>query len=420
MGSFNTTCFASKQTVAPGDPCMVVPILQQSSFEPVQLEYGDKQYSMYGVCRSVGYPTRFWKPIGSFFEAVYDDCGRVTLAGTSANRIKLVNFIASALKRTPVVAQGKNRYHDLPYDLKLFMAEEAPAFLQLCTHPYDENPPAGVDADALLKQGIACWDYIFEIAGEQRMFWQDYTGALRPMNFALMHRAAFDALVARTNAQSDWEGKPYAMRAFVERAVTEARQLFRRRSAIEHLQEALSRGGGSENSGPSVESEILYELAESLLSGEMTEDEFFEEVAPWLAIRYAYAGLLSLNLHFEPMVYAAQDYDNQIGQAFSEFVSQVSRNVTRGRFESSFGCYRDYSVTARSLEVFKELDSAARERDGHLEVVQTAADPHHLGCLRVRFQCTLNLEGLTNLFEEFRADGRVLTDTLSESPGDQA
>ncbi len=37
MGSFNTTCLVSQQTIVPYAQCVIIPIQQQSTFNPVSL-----------------------------------------------------------------------------------------------------------------------------------------------------------------------------------------------------------------------------------------------------------------------------------------------------------------------------------------------------------------------------------------------
>lgn len=446
MGSFNTTCFASKQTIAPGDACMVVPILQASTFSPVPLKYNGEKSDAYGICDSTCDPTRFWKPVGSFFEAVYADCGRVTLRDTVANRVNLAHFVSEALQSTPEVAEGKNACHDLSYNLRQFMADNAAELLQVVTAERGAKPALAASADLLFEQRVACWEYIFDVAQEQRMFWRARTVALRPMNYAVMHRAAFDSLVALVSRQRDWEGQPLALSSFVKRSVTNARQVlaeltaefdaldkagqsvdrYRARLLAEHsakeaARESLSRVGSFAGCRYLGEASVFNTLLQGVLvDGRLDDDAFFEQIKPWVAVRYALAGLERLNLHLEPMVYASQDYDNEIGRAFVGFASEVSRQVTSERFAGSFGAYRDYSVAARGRAVLKDLATAVRGHDGHLDVTEIDADASHLGYLRVCFRCTLAVQPLKKLLEDFSSGDRVIVGTLTERASDLA
>jgi hypothetical protein len=432
MGSFNTACFASRQIIATGDSCLVMPIIQQSSYEPVSLTYGEAQASLHGVCNSVCYPTRFWKPIGAFFEAKYYDYGRVTLDDTSLNRFKLNEFIREALQYTPVVQQGSNEYHDVAYDLQKFMAEQTPELLKYLTTPRGEPRPE-FQPDLFFSQGVSCWNYLWDVAQEHRMFWRNYKGVLRPMNFSIMHRAAFDALVARTNSWVGWDKQPYEMRGYFDRAlagakakleelapvVTEGTKEQQQRAlqhfAFDDFREAMRRVGGSEGMSYPGEGTITRAALDGYLSGQLTDDKLFEMFKPWLEVRYACASLEALNLHFEPIVYASQDYNNEIGESYANFVSEVSKTVSRGRTVHYYGSFKDYSISVTDPAVFKELAEAIKEWDGRMELVYVRPDVERPGCSRLAFQATLALSDLQEMLKAFstkHSDERVLLDML--------
>lgn len=77
MGSYNLTCFASRQTITPGDNCFVIPVAQRATFYPSLLRWRDQTLEAYGISDSVCFPNAFWTPIGAALEAIYDDYGRV-------------------------------------------------------------------------------------------------------------------------------------------------------------------------------------------------------------------------------------------------------------------------------------------------------------------------------------------------------
>jgi len=45
-------------------------------------------------------------------------------------------------------------------------------------------------------------------------------------------------------------------------------------------------------------------------------------------MRLVESALEALNLHFEPMVYAPQDYSNSIGTDYARFVSKMAEKIT--------------------------------------------------------------------------------------------
>ncbi len=419
MGSFNTSCFVSRQTIAPGDACMVIPIQQQSTYEQVALTYNGEESAQYGVCSSTCYPTRFWRPVGAFIEAEYDDYGRFTLKDSPLNRFKLKDFINEALKMAPVVAQGDNKYHDLAYDLTQFMQQSAADLLAVLTAK-GEDKPASTDGDLLWSQSVACWDYIYEVSQEQRMFWRNYKGALRPMNFAAMHRLAFDELVAMTNAYVGWDNESYEMRAFFDRAMAEtkerlaeldasiqgetedaaARKHLRKFFAFDRLRDSLRRVGGSEGSHYPCEGTVFHGAADAYLEGKLDDERLYAVLKPWLEVRYAYSGLEALNLHFEPIVYASQDYQNDVGASYARFVGKVSKAVSKGRILHYCGPLQDYQVTVEDPGVFDVLAKKVREWDGYLEVEASIPDQVRPGCTQVSFQCSLELSDLREFLAE--------------------
>ncbi len=423
MGSFNTSCFVSRQTIAPGDACMVIPIMQKSGYNPVALSYkGVELVNQYGVTSSTCYPTRFWVPVGSFFEAVYDDYGRVNLSDTPTNRFKLLDFIRQALEKTPVVSQGENTVHDVPYDLVTFMTDKAPELLAYLT-ARGKNA-AELQADLFFQQGVACWDYIYDVAQEQRMFWTNYLGVLRPMNFAIMHRASFDTLVSITSGWTGWDGVSYEMRPYLDAALDLAKAAIARETntfeqvhfGFAHLTERIRRVGGNEGSAYPAEHLALDAVGHAYVNGGLTGDQLFEYLKPWMEIRWACAALGNLNLHFEPVVYASQDYDNEIGQEYAKFVADVSRKVTVGRIEGMYGPFKKFGVTISTKDVLPIMVDAAMEYDGRIEIGAVEVDYGFLeGHWYVNLNSTLTFESLAEMLDEM-TDDRIVLGTLREIP----
>ena len=437
MGSFNTSCFVSRQTIATDDPCLVVPIRQQRDYNPVDITVDGQPAQAWGAYNSTCYPTRFWEPMGTALEAKYYDYGRFELLDTPANRTALVMLIADRLRQSPAVAQGENQYHDVPFDLPAFMGKEAAQLLQLVTAKRGEGVPT-FDKDVLFKQALATWDYIFEVAQEQRLFTLDYKGHVRPMQFAVMHRAAYDALVAQTNAAVGWDKESYEMRAFFDRAIADMREslsktpefgdLSEEKAALSQaffagsrLRDYLQRVGGSELRMGTDESMLLTAGLQGLLSGKLTEDELFVKLKPVLEARYAYSALEALNLHYEPMVYASQDYDNSIGRDYAKFVSQVSRAVTRTRAVSSYGDFHSYTVTVASRAAADALAEFVNdEYDAALEVVEVVPQSRDTEHCQLRFNVTLEKDDAMEMLADFNAQSeeapRAFQETLTEAP----
>lgn len=52
MGSFNTSCMVSQQTIVPHAHAVILPISQQATYNPVELIKGGKELSQYGFAHT--------------------------------------------------------------------------------------------------------------------------------------------------------------------------------------------------------------------------------------------------------------------------------------------------------------------------------------------------------------------------------
>lgn len=352
MGSFNTSCFASRQTIAPGDPCVVVPVVQQRTFHAVELTYRGQNFQQYGPTFSACHPSRFWTPVGAFFEAVYDDYGGVRLLDTPSNRVRLHIFLQDALAYTASVSEGQNTTHDPAFDLAAFLKDQAPLVQAELQHEASEARAATWPQE-LFEQSLSGWAAMWDVAQEYRMFWADYFQVPRPMNFAILHKAAFEALVAHTEDSRNWRGESLAMEsqiramlpaleALKDTCSQRARRMFAGRSATdeqlqdllqslhaEELRKLLQRFGDMQGMRYPGEVVFLEQASRAVFSRDTVDvQQWLACLRPVLEVRYACMALENLNLHFEPMVYAGQDYDNSIGQRYAQFVDKVADNVT--------------------------------------------------------------------------------------------
>lgn len=409
MGSFNTTCFASNQTIASGDNCHVLPILQQSTFDLVTVTLLGKTEQLFGIANSNCYSDCFWRPAGSWIPATYDDYGRVQLQLDALTRNKLLTFFLGVYKNCPQVVQGDNPCHDLPFDFPSFLREKAPDVLQVLSAVRQYEQSASVEGDALDEELTACWDYVFEVAAKNRLFMRDASGKkLRPLQFAMLHDRAFDSLIALVSATKGWDDESYEPEAFLQRTFDGATAASNERLELSteedptrtglmknflfasSWREGLSRLDVGNNYPRAMETGMTHRLCEKLAAGVITKEEFFEAFKPLLRDRYVLAGLNSMNLRISPMVYAGQDYSNSEGAAYAQFVATVSKGVTKDRKTQQYGEFLSYSVQAPSREAFdafvEELGQSDSDADdlvyeeltGSLKVNVTFSSPSDL------------------------------------------
>lgn len=362
MGSFNTSCFASHQTIAPGDKCYVLPLVQRVSFEAIPVHYKGELTQEFGITDSIVYPNGFWQLLGGFIEAKYDDYGRVEVSRTPRNFALLAHFF-SALRRTAgKVEQGRNPYHDVPYDLETFLASNAPLFLKSLDPQGTQELPADVGSqvfDELLK----VWVYTWEAAQEHRLFVSRRDKVLRPAQFAILHSESYDYLASLTAKQSTWDDVSLEPRSYFDwmlgRVAEELADIEKTmRDSLgdqyEELQKAQPNQLAAVVSGAMypVQSTFFEELkglahferdlsllerdclrapVGAYLKKELSADELFEQVKPFVEDRAVLSALEALNLYITPLVYAGQDYTNELGGAYAKFVRSVSASVTKAR-----------------------------------------------------------------------------------------
>lgn len=359
MGSFNTTCFVTRQTIAPGDACRVVPILQKKSFKPVKMQFKDQSYERYGATDSTCYPDAFWGPAGDFIEAKYYDYGQVEVLDMPKNRLLMFEFFLDLLENAPVVEQGENQYHDVPFDFNRFMADKAPKLKQRLD---DKNFEGFHEDPAVFEDLVTLWNYTWDAAHEHRLFHAKSARDPRPMQFAVMHEAAFQALIAQTAAHTTWQGESLEQMAFLTRSLAKAKdeaeevvasmrtEILKpdlpadQRPALEeavasqlefsfiqNLRDAIFGLSNSFDRMSMSDYRQIRQVGKDYLRGTATVEDVKRRLQHMLDARYVMSGLEELNLHFSPVMYASQDYNNSIGRAYLKLVTDVSTHVSAAR-----------------------------------------------------------------------------------------
>jgi hypothetical protein len=401
MGSFNTKCFASNQTIAEGDACRIIAIVQQSSYNPVAISRGDETLALPGVCNTTCYADSFWRPLGSFIAARYTDCGEFELLLEPLMRAHVLNFIGDMRQEGWNTAQGENRSHDHACDLPAFMVEQAPQLHALLT---GKGQASGRDGE-LDAELVLCWNYLWGIAAEHRLFRTHNHYGPRPLQFAVLHEHAYQVLVERAAASRDWDGNSNEPEAYLRRALAQARaevqKVIAEDGPIEPafegmmmgstLRDAFSRAAGQSSSMAAAASRLLSQLVASLVKGERTEDNFIERCLPMLRDQFVIGSLNALNLRFSPYVYAPGDGCNAVGQAYLAFATKVCERVTRDGVERLYGDFRRYQGIALTAQEASALPAAMKGYDGAVaDVVSQQVD----GRWHLTFSCTLSLSEL--------------------------
>lgn len=347
MGSSNTTCFVTNQTIAPRDKCRVLAIHQAASYRPVTLRHAAISSSQFGVSNSICHPHAFWVPVGEFLNAEYDDHGRVTLARTPLNWEHLMFLLGEICQRGAETLLGENSKHEKPFCLPTFIQENAPLVGEILRTPRQyppEKSPQITDADTW-SQILKCWGYVSTAAQKGRPFIAQRDHVLRPLQFAIVHEAAFTQLVQIGLGVNSVEAVVDKQKSIFDEVFERTNRLADERNLrsnichgvlYSHLMcrefDSLDGHGGLRTGG---NQELALGTLESMAEGRITPHQCFETLQEWMAARHALLALENLNLKLLPMVDAAQDYSNDIGQAYAKLVSDVCSEVTTERRRQS-------------------------------------------------------------------------------------
>ena len=363
MGCFNTSCFASHQTIAPGEKCYVMPITQRHGFNAVEVAHGEEFSKEWGLTSSVCYPNGFWRALSGFIEATYDDYGRFKVTNTPRNGYLMFHLFGTLYKSAGVVEQGSNRYHDLPYNLPGFIKETTPLLHAMLSGPGSEA--SAPDREAMFEELVKVWDYTWEAAQEHRLFaGSGYGSCMRPVQFAVLHGESYNHLVALSSKGRTWDEVPFELRAYFENILRKVKanmdeffgeeleelkatlgadttesllqeqaklEVSKRHMTVSRFFEEFSLIASFERGLSQVDMGGLRSSVKRHLENELSLDALFEKALPFMKDRYALSALETLNLYLSPMVYTGQDYSNEIGTMYTRFVQDVSTAVNLGR-----------------------------------------------------------------------------------------
>lgn len=347
MGSFNTTCFASQQTIASGDECYVLPIYQSSSYEPVTLHVDGGTIERHGITSSTCYPDAFWIPSGAFIEATYNDCGTVKVKNTAHNRIRMASLFETLYAQAMKVEAGSNRYHDPAYDVVGFIKNNTPLLHKMVAPSAEQVTYDGpMTPTTLYDEEMLLWEHTWDVAHEHRLFIRKNSWSpVVPMQFAIIHKVAYDQLIAEVAQGKTLNGESLEQEAFfrhvLSKATPDLKELF---STVEPssitgrvartLLWALGNFGEMEAIRWSNELLEMSQIAGSYVKDENFDQAvLFSKMKPMLDARYVAVGLSMHNIKITPLVYAGQDYDNSVGKGYAAFVNRVSKSVTQERQE---------------------------------------------------------------------------------------
>lgn len=336
MGSFNTTCFVSQQTISTNDEVIVFPISQQTTSNPVELvvhsRNEDKKVSKYGYTSSTCHSTAFWAYDGPMLKGKYDDYGRIEFQDTKENKEMLLSFLKYLSTKVCDVKLGENTSHDL-----------AMVYSDIF------NPKEKYSFDELIE----IMDKVWEMSDESRLFVTNYNGEPVSMAFSVMHACAGDYLVEEVSKQKSWDGcslesKNY-FHFYVNKKLAQTLEIFtgkkEKKDIVSFFAVNVSslegfRIGEKEGAFIGKHYDLSNFIMDKLIdyfktNGSATTvskdltNELFEVFKTQIEHRYIVEGLDAINVKLTPMVYATQDYDNTLGNDYLKMVKTINKQVNK-------------------------------------------------------------------------------------------
>lgn len=333
MDSFNTVCFASGQSIAQGDSCLVFPIVKSSSYNKVAIRHQEKVLQLFGATNSTCYSNAFWTPIGFTFECKFRANGAAAPVDTRENRLNLLHFFANLISHGADVESGETSNDDAPFKLKAFINVEAPTLRRLW-EPQSGSPPSPEDLWADLTH---TWAYIWQAFSQHRLFRAGHRGVF-PLEFAIVHTESYKKLCERVEKSKDWEGKSLAYKHVFNRALKQLETSSAADSLASSMYARLSdfrdifcRIGNLTGMLYLSETNQLNENLKSFLNNKIDKNLLFSRLKPLLEFRYFISGLEELNLKFSPIVSSPLDNINHTGKLYAKFVENISASVSAQR-----------------------------------------------------------------------------------------
>lgn len=329
MGSYNASCFASKQVIGPRAKCYVLPILQARTYTEISMDFDGKTLSQFGIANATCYPNAFWEPFGAFIEGTYDDFGQISLKKSAVNCARLVQFISDLCESAPVVHAGENTSHDHPFNIKEFVADNTTVLQEVLKGDDPDTKQLG----ALFSDCETVWDHIYYIAQEQRLFASDYNRNVRVLQFAMMHSAAFGNLLTMVSADKLKAHIVEKMLSSLERVekykgVDKDLFGFALEGCVSRAVQGIGDFGGNRFPG---EEEQAKRILSDYVHDKMTTEDATNALGVVLNDRLIARALSWINLPYSPMVTAGQDYSNDAGKMYADFITQTVDKVSKNR-----------------------------------------------------------------------------------------
>lgn len=362
--TYNVACSLSKQTIATGHRCYVLPLVQEKAYTPAAISHrGEPLGPHFGDTSSDCYPGARWSPSHTMIDAVYEDRGQFELAQDHSNLVNAMRYMQKLYQEqiSADFAGGRIDFHS-------YIANELPDLAEVFQDARSLHRLEILEAD-LIGPVNKAWEYLNQALTNGSMF-SFQRGTPAQTRLAAFHHAAVHGAIEISEARYDLHDNELARRVTFDRAIARAVEecredldseprsvqggiqtlLDRLRSpsvaalplVLEGLRsdyasivmtyqgamcdELLKLGDGTNQS---VRISLNSRSAiRALFFGDITIDQCFADLLPDLNALCLAGGMLSMNMKFEPANYAGSDVDNEAGQRYSAFMNYMSAEMS--------------------------------------------------------------------------------------------
>jgi len=338
MGSFNATCFASQQTIAPGSKVVLIPIVQALGNRSVIIDRSGRQTEVRTPVLNHCYPTAFWEFSGPLIYATYYDYGYYTVDEDAENLRCVKTLLDYVFEKVEMVKSGDEGESSFDFALTY-------------------NPSKTYSTDELLDVFKSLWDAADR---DENVFLNNvhhtYTAPVN-FKFAAILQDSVDYLVDLVSKEESWGGnlmnedffigegmRRSGVDYFIEEFIDIAKNndlapdspIVKYLSTMSGVSYADFGSGayGIMGSNPPIEDVMV--LVNDLMNADKTEyPKLITSFIKKFQNRKIKAGMLLQGLglisaRIVPQTYTGQDYDNTIGNTYLNFVTAVNAKVNAG------------------------------------------------------------------------------------------
>lgn len=320
MGSFNTSCFVTKQTISPRDKAVIFPIKQlcdsARSFNLIEGSIATRtnviNKTLVKSYKSICHIDSNWEFAGPMLYATYDDYGRFTIDNTEYN-IKTMQSLFVGLAGTLYnVELGRNEYHDIAINMREWIKKH------------------GVSTyDGLCE----IWKHLTEGFNEGRCFIYD-NAASYALKLAVMSYHTFDYILHKSDKHFENIYK-YTLIKYFDR-VSKYNDEKMNEMAIYTMNISIPLQFADFIMSLYMDVNYIEAINKSYEKHKSFNEAFINDVYDIMLPIYSFIYVMSdIDANYpcklEPQTYTGQDYSNEIGKDYINLLKQVNKLIKSNR-----------------------------------------------------------------------------------------